>query len=507
MIMDILRVARRRWKLILLSLVIVEGLAVVIVATTRTMYQSQVQIFVSAHDQSGGSVAGDMTNIYQGGLFTQQRTQSYVEVVNSPEVLQPVVQELKLGMSAKRLASNVSASAPSNTVLIDLSATNHSPALAQQIAAAAATSFISFIDRLEKPITGGASPVRLSVSSPATLPTSPIEPKTRLDIILGAILGLALGVGLAALRDRLDTTIEDPDELESKYGVPVLATVPAETILSVPADSRKSRRGEAFRYLRTNLQFVDLDKKPACLAVTSALPGEGKTTVASSLGVAAADTGNSVVVVDADLRNPQIGAVLKLEPSIGLTNCLVDRDALDEALSPVEGVSGLFALSSGPLPPNPAEVLASKQMEALVEELRRRFDLVIVDLPPLLPVTDAAIVSANCDGALVVVRSRRTKHEQLASALASLKRVEARVFGIVVNAAPSSAEDRYGYGYRVVAPIASSDTNGHGELLTLLDLDGTDWDAPRSEGPPSSPVEASSSPRTVSSTTAQTADD
>jgi receptor protein-tyrosine kinase len=206
-----------------------------------------------------------------------------------------------------------------------------------------------------------------------------------------------------------------------------------------------SQRSEAFRLLRTNLQFLDLDTQPRSFVITSAIPGEGKTSTASNLAIAFAQAGRSVLLVDCDLRRPRIARVLGLESAVGLTTTLVGRSDLASSIQQHHD-SGVHFLASGPLPPNPTEILQSGATRDLFKRLRDMYDVVIVDAPPLLPVADAGILATDVDGAIVVVRHGKTTREQLRHAMVRLEQVGARTSGLVVNMTPNRARG-YNYGY------------------------------------------------------------
>jgi capsular exopolysaccharide synthesis family protein len=203
---------------------------------------------------------------------------------------------------------------------------------------------------------------------------------------------------------------------------------------------------EAFRVLRTNLQFMSLDKPLKCVAITSATPGEGKTTIASNLAVAFAQTGARVCLVDADLRIPMVAKFLGLPNWSGLTTALVTQGRLEEQLQET-AVPGLTALTSGPTPPNPAELLGSNRMARLLDDLRDRFDMVVVDTPPVLAVTDAAVIAPKVDGTLLVVRAGEVARQQVVSARQALEAVKANVLGVVLGAVESGRHGGYQYYY------------------------------------------------------------
>lgn len=450
---DYLTILRRSWPVILIATIVGTLIALGLSLAMTPVYQATSQLFVSV--KSAGA-AGDA---YTGGLFVQQRVKSYVDVVDSPAVLEPVIEELGLDSTYIGLASQVSATTPPNTVLLNVSATDTSPAQAAKIANAVAASYANEIARLEGAKTtadglprlggnGNQIPVQATVIKPAEVPTAAISPRTKLNVLLGALLGLLVGVGIAVLRFTLDTSVKSSEELEQSADSTTLGVVtfdpdaktnPLVTLRGTP-------RAEAFRSIRTNLQYVDVDNPPRTVVITSSLPEEGKSTTACNLAIAVAQAGSKVLLLEADLRRPKVAEYLGVDGSRGLTDVLIAQATLDNTI--IHWQRGLLDfLPAGAIPPNPSELLASHQMADLLAELAKRYDLVILDAPPLLPVTDAAILSTAADGAILVARHGTIKREQVADSADALRQVNARIFGTVLNFVPMRKRRKYGYGY------------------------------------------------------------
>lgn len=433
-------ILRRSWLLVVATTVAGAAAALGLSLLMTPVYQAQAQLFVSV--QSADEISG----AYTGGLYVQQRIKSYVTVVDSPGVLQPVIDELDLDTKYPALTSQVSAVNPTNTVLLNVLATDTVPARAAAIADATAKSLAEEIVRLET-TESGAKPVKAELIRPAEVPTAPVSPRTKLNIVLGALLGLMLGAGIAILRRVTDTSITSPAQLEeaaqaTSLGVvtfdPDAATHPLVTLRGTP-------RAEAFRTIRTNLRYVDVDNPPRTVVITSSLPGEGKTTTACNLAIAMAQAGSKVLLLEGDLRRPRVAEYLGVDGSIGLTDVLIGQVSADDAiLSWQRGL--LDFLPSGAIPPNPSELLGSQQMADLLETLVKRYDTIIVDAPPLLPVSDAAILATVTDGALLITHHGATKIEQVQEATDALRQVGARILGTVLNFAPSTRRGGYGYG-------------------------------------------------------------
>lgn len=438
---DYLRVLAKHWLAIAVITALVTGVVAVWTFLQPKVYTATAQTFVAI---SSSSDSGDP---FTGATYTLQRITSYVQLIDSPEVLEPVIEELGLDVTVRQLADNVSATNPIDTVLINVSVADGDPAVAAATANAAAVQLGNVIRDLEATAAGDVVPVKATLTDPAEPPVSPSSPRTRINLILGLLIGLALGVGFAFLRESLDTSVKSPDELGDLTGATPLGLIsfdPDGKEKPIVSLDQRATRAEAFRTIRTNLQYVDVDQPPKVVTVTSAVPNEGKSTTAINLAVTMAQAGKKVVLVETDLRKPKASTYLGVESEIGLTDVLAGQTKLEEALL-TWNRDLITVLPAGHTPPNPSELLASQQFAAVLEQLRGEFDNVIVDATPLLPVTDGAIVSKAADGALLVVRFGRTTREQVASSIAALEQVDARLLGTVMNFVPSG---RRGYGYK-----------------------------------------------------------
>lgn len=441
---DYLRLIRRNWVLIaaltLAGLLVGAGVSVL----TKPTYTADTQLFVAI--QGSGSVQ----ELQQGNTFSQARVQSYVKTVGSPVVLQPAIDSLGLDMTSEELARKVQASTDLNTVLINISVTDNSPVQAAAIAQAVGNSLIKAVESLEKPKSGGSSPVGLSIIKPAVAPGSPSAPNTRLYLLLGTVLGLGLGIGASVLRASLDNRIRGELDLRRVTDSPLLGGISfdqdaAKRPLLTQA-SPQSPRAESFRQLRTNLQFANVSGHAKTVLVTSSLPGEGKSTIAANLAVALSQADQTVCLVDADLRRPMIGEYLGLDRHAGLTTALVGSEDVNDLLQPW-GEDNLYVLTSGRIPPNPSELLGSQEMKGLIARLEQAFDAVVIDAPPLLPVTDAAVLSQHVGGVVMIVGAQKLRQQDLDKSLSALRMVGANLLGLVLNRLPAKGPDAYSYGY------------------------------------------------------------
>jgi capsular exopolysaccharide synthesis family protein len=452
--LEVLRRTLSHWKLIVACVFVIAGLATALAFIQPKKYTSTMQLFVST--QGAAATADALASDYSGSQFTTARVQSYVDLVSSPEISVPVIKMLGLKMTRDEFDNEVSVNAPLNTVLLNVVVSDRSPSRAQRIATAVGREYIKVIHKLETP-PGQASPVRVSVSSPAVLPTQPSSPDKTQDIALGVIFGLLIGVGLAQLAERLDNTIDDDEELRQGFGLEVLSHIPYDGKVSRGPDvfSVTTGRREALHGLRTALRYIDVDNPPRAILVTSCRPGDGKTTTSASLAAVAADHGQNVVLVEGDLRRPRLrryaGGPLDLP---GIAEVLSEDRNFVDVVTPIEredaasGAGKLDLLSAGALVPNAAELLGSRRMQALLDELKDAYDLVVVDTAPVLPVTDAVVLSTIVDGVLLVIEPGKTTRHELARAQALFAQVDARVLGVVAN--KTSAKKPYGYGYGYV---------------------------------------------------------
>lgn len=442
-----LRAVRKSWWLV--ALMIAVGLVGGFVksALATPVYQSSITFYVS----TPGTTA--QSSQYADDQFAERRANSYVQLLSSERLAKLVVPKAGLHVSPGQIASEISASAELNTVLVKavVSDTNESRALA--ITTALGTEFPTMVDQLDNVGLKTAS-VALEVVSGPTLKHTPVSPRKELNLALGLAFGLLLGLLLAVARELLDVTIRAPEVLDELFDAPTIGTIAFDPAVEraplIVEDESRSPRAEAIRQLRTNLQFLDVDNPPRVFLVTSSVASEGKSTVAANLAIAFAELDIRVLLVEADLRRPRLSTYLGIERSVGLSSVLAGQVQLDDVLQPWG--DHLSVLPSGPTPPNVASMLGSARMTELVGSWRSRFDVVIVDSPPLLPVTDAALISTMTDGVIIVARHGLVTRKQLTNSVRGLEAVGAHIFGFVFNMIPRRQAKDYtgsydGYGY------------------------------------------------------------
>jgi polysaccharide biosynthesis transport protein len=326
----------------------------------------------------------------------------------------------------------------------------------------------------EAGITAGLRSSNIRIVDPALIPTGPSRPNKTRNILLSIMVGFLGGIGLALLREYLDNTVKTPDDIETLARLPSLAVVPALSSSSgkrrgrfskllrspvvTPKEGRaelishnmpQSQMSEAFRALRTSLLLSQADHPPQVILMTSALPREGKTTAAVNLAVTLAQLGDKTLLVDADLRKPGINRALSLVDGkhAGLSSYLAGVSSLDLITVPHPAITNLAAIPTGPIPPNPADLLSSRRLTELIADLRTRYKFVVIDSPPIMAATDAVILSVLVDGVLMVVRSGETPKEAFTRTRDLLAGVKCHMLGVVLNAVDASSPDYY-YSYR-----------------------------------------------------------
>jgi capsular exopolysaccharide synthesis family protein len=376
------------------------------------------------------SRAASIANVY-ANAFVQYRQQVTTSSLTSAE------EQLKSQISA--LANQVK-SLGRNPVSAAASALlNQEAVLKEQLA--------------QMEVSGAVNTGEVALVTPALTPVLPSSPKPVQDALLGLAAGFALGLGAAFLRESLDDRLTSKEATERAGGAPVLAMTPL-----VPSGRRpeptvatlaepSSPAAEAYRSLRTSLQFARQERRLRVIVVTSPAVGDGKTSTLANLGVVFAQAGERVLLVSCDLRRPKIGEFFGLDEGVGLTSVLLGDNTLEEVLAPVPGLDRLALLPAGPIPPNPAELLNGNQVREIFTQLSGQFDLVLIDSPPVLPVTDAAILSQYADATLMLAAAGQTRRADLHRAAEKLDQVGTTVLGIVLNKVTRQTGREYGYGY------------------------------------------------------------
>lgn len=451
---DYLRILRAHWiGIVLLTLL---GAAV---AFGYTALQPRVYTASASGIVQAVGLGNDVGSSLVGNQLAQSKVSSYVDIGGWRSVADHAIDELGLTTSPEALVGRVNVSNPLDTVIINVSANGPTPEDARALAEAWINGMVAEINTLESGDPDEAGAVTLVAGQAAALPSAPSSPNTRLNLALGTLIGLALGIAYAVIRHVLDRRVRHPRDIERETGVSVVGAIPLDKQLS---DSRRlfafdgtsqsvtsTAITEAMRELRTNLQFMDVDNPPRVIVVSSPLPGDGKSTTAANLALGLAAAGQPTVLIDADLRRPVVGSIFGLPEGAGLTDVLAARATIDDVIHRPDPSGNLVVLTAGRIPPNPSEVLGSQRMRDLLVGLGRTAT-VIVDSPPTIPVTDAAVLSTASDGVLLVVSAGRTTYEMMHKALENIGKANGRVLGVVLNKIPKRGADSgyYGYQYR-----------------------------------------------------------
>jgi len=440
---QLLHVLRRRWLTIVAMVIIAGGVATFINWQMDTKYESRARIFVGLNiaDSSQTTAA-----LYQ----TIARAQSYADLADSSDLMNLVINDLNLQKTPAELADQISAEVVQDTTLIDVTVHDADPKQAQAIARVHSQRYTEFLSGLETPDNSTSSGIIARTTDSASYNGSSVSPRRMLNYVIAVIIGLLLGIAAAIARHTLDRTVASQDDLEEVTDKPILASIGYDAAIKksplLTDLGSFAPRTEAFRVLRTNLQFLDLDEQPRCLVISSALQGEGKTMTSTNLAIALAQTGRRTLLIDGDLRRPRVAGQLGLDAAVGLTTVLVGNTDVKDAIQ-VHEDSGLHFLASGAKPPNPTEILQSRVTHDLIRELCDSYDMVIIDGPPLLPVADAAVLATIADGVILVVHHGKTSRDAVSDAIKRLEQVGGRLFGLAVNMIPKRASGGYYYYY------------------------------------------------------------
>ncbi len=494
---QVLGVLRRRAPWIALCFVLVAGAAFAFSKHQTKQYTATASL-VFNNNQLSQQVAG--LQAISGGNNQQALQNTNLKLVQLGNMAARTAAQLGQGLTRNKVSANLSVSAQGESNIVNVAATSTSPVLAAGIANAYTNIFVkeqqssnhayyaSALKLVNKQLAALSPRQRLSpsgialagraqslgvlaelrngnveVAQTATVPTSPSSPKTAKNTVLGGVLGLLLGLGLAFLLDRLDRRIREPKDLEAVYGLPLLGVVPESSALSRSARDSSARaelppgEAEAFQLIRAHLRYFNVDRQLRTLLVASAAPGDGKTTIARHLASAAARMGSRVLLVEADLRRPTLARQLDALSGPGLADVLIGAVMLGEATQTVEvqaplreGAEGrtLDVLVAGAsLPPNPSELIESHAMETLLERAQAAYDLVVIDTPPLTAVSDAFPLLRKVDGVVIVGRVGRNRRAVAERLHETLTGAGAPLLGVIANGFKAGRFDAYGYGY------------------------------------------------------------
>lgn len=450
-VVDFVRLTRANLRIIFVMFSLALLVGFIYTSRQPVVYTATSKGYVAVN--SGSSVS----DVFSATSLAQQKLSQYVGLVSSTRVADDVISQLKLSESPGDIASRFSAVGATDNPSLTIFAKAGSPAEARDLANAVIGAMSKEAARLESaarpPGAPASSLVKLVPTEQAALPTSPTSPDYPINLAVGGIIGIVLGYGGALVRRQLDSRIRTVDDMETLVGTSVLTILPETAELDRVGDAgivqaQTGAAAEALRQLRTNLRFVDVDNPPSSIVITSANAGEGKTVVSSNLARVLAAAGQKTILIDGDLRRPMVANIFDLDPAVGLTQVLAGDLSLEHTIQD-PGLPNLRVITAGRIPPNPSELLGSQRMQHMIEDLVADGYLVLIDAPPLLPVTDAGLLSGIVDGAILVLAVGRTYKEQAKLAAKVLNQVGGHVLGSVLNRAPLHGIGGvvYGYGY------------------------------------------------------------
>ncbi|KNA89593.1 hypothetical protein ABW18_20425 [Gordonia jacobaea] len=447
-------VLRYWWWIALFSLAGgIVGLGIGMIQTPT--YSATATVYVTSGSDANSQSA------YQGSLASQQRVTSYTRLATSDAIVSSALARIGSPLSVEDAQRDLEATATPATVLMSITARNPNPEIAASLANGVASALADYVRDLEKPSDGGDALAKVTLVSPATVPSAPVSLKSWQFCGLGILAGGLLGLFVCWVRDLFDSRVRSAAEVEAIVGAATVAELPFDAELDGTGVANLAEGGnllaEACRKLRSNLAFIGVDSPLRTIVVSSGSAGEGKTTVSVGLALSLVEAGFSVVVVDADLRRPRVARVLGVNGAIGLTTYLRGDVSLADALQATD-FAGLSVMSAGEIPPNPSEMLGSEAAESCIADLQREFDFVILDSAPLLPVSDSLVLAHRTDGLLLVVRSGVTTSHALERVVKTLNVANLSVLGTVMNSVEASS------GYYDKYSQDTSDSSGRSSL-------------------------------------------
>lgn len=452
---------KQRWLIIVIAAVVFCIAGFGYGALQKPVYTAKGTLYISTPPTDSSTL-----NPLQAGQAAQNIATTYAELVSTGAVSEKIAKEMGDGITSGEVASRVSAESRDKSVLVEITVTGDTPEAAHKLAHVTLDTMSKFIEETSTP--ASATAADNSESSTPTYytykngvltkadaqdtpqqapaftadqladpqkPTAPSSPSIFTYGIAGLILGLIVGLFVALIIHFADRRLRTADDVNAVVDLPLLAAIPEDEKLAnsklVDFDAGYSRTAEAFREMAVNLQFIGIDKSSKTVMITSPVAESGKTTTSVNVSAALAEAGNSVVLVELDLRRPKVAAYLGLEAGVGLTTVLQgDTDFSDALISRDEGFD---VLPAGSVPPNPTEILASEKLSKLFEYLSEKYDFVLIDTAPALVAADAVTVAKQADGTVLVVRSGTTTRDQLIDTVTGLEKVQAPIFGTVLD--------------------------------------------------------------------------
>ena len=457
----ILAVLLRGWWIIFASAILGGALAFAYSSTTTPIFQSSASIYFSMRSATSGS------DINQGSVYTQSQMLSFAQLAMTSLVLDRVRDDLDVDLTNAQIRNMTSASIPQNTVILEITAGSPDAAFASDVANSISGNLAQVVGEVAPVDDSGTATIVARIIQPAVPAVFQSSPDKQRDALLGAFAGGILAALALIVWALVDTRVRSEDVLRRVTDLPLLGALPLRQNrkrLPIVALEPNGSSAEAYRAIRSGLRFSAVEHAISALAVTSSIPGEGKTTTAVNLALTYSEAGMRVLLVDADFRRPQVAETLGIENAVGLTTMLVGAVDFEDA-KVSWGDREMWVLPAGEVPPNPAELLASAKMAQVLDEIKAHFDIMIVDTAPLLSVADATIIAQNVDSTIVVVDVKRARIAQLSQALGALRTARAEVAGVIFTRVKRRRRDDY---YYSVSPTPSASSS---ERTTLANTE------------------------------------
>lgn len=434
------RAVRRRWRSILALLLIGVLVGAGFALLQKSRYTATAQAYIST-----GSAA-NLSDLSQGNAYTEQVVTSYAHIATTGYVLREVITELGLKRTVSSLAHEIAVTVPPGTSVLEVAVTDRSARVAARVADAVVLRLQNTVTDLTAAGADDAALIRLTSIDAAAVPENPSSPGALLLAGAGGLAGLVLGLVLAVFRQLTDVRLRASDEIAEAADAPVLGELLRDpsarkrplTTLAAPTGTD----AEAYRSLATNLLYLDPDGRTDSVVITSPTAAQGKSVLSANLAVAVRESGRRVVLVDADLRRPTQARLFGIDGSVGLSDVLVGRVELNDAL---QEIGSVHVLPAGTVPPNPVRLLESEAMGRLIATLTERFDVVIFDTPPLLAASDAALLARRTSGAVLAGSVRSVKRHEVRRAVEVLTRIDSRLLGVVATMLPRRERAAYAY--------------------------------------------------------------
>ncbi|NEG70366.1 polysaccharide biosynthesis tyrosine autokinase [Bifidobacterium choloepi] len=458
---DILTMIRKHVTTLMVTLVVVVLAAVAFLAVSPKQYQATAELFASFSEMDTEDNEEQSTSIgtlSTGSSYISSQVKSYPRLATTKVVLEPVIEELDLDMTAAQLAKHLTVENPSNTTFITITAEAEDPQWTYDVANAVATSLQNTVE-MDLYGDNRRSPVDIAVVQSADLPTSPSSPKSKMIMLFAVVLGLIAGVVAALLKDLFSRSVQDEQELQELTQAPILGRIPQDELLEhrrpVVVSEPSSAIAEDIRRICSNLEFsIPVSGTNSRLIVVSSTnTGEGKTTTAINIATALAEHGAHVLLIDADLRHPSVATALGMDAAAfgtGLSHVLSGRAALSDVIMPYWR-NNLHVLTAGPTPPNVASLMKSDAMDEIMTQAVQHYDFVVMDTAPLVIVNEAALLARRGDGLVLVSRRNVTLKRDLKTIVAEMETLGIRMLGTIINSDKRSRDTHYGnhaYYYR-----------------------------------------------------------